>query len=88
MPASPINLSLPVRAGLPLEARNDPRIPKSTPPMSMATTTRRRAAAPSRVRPPQEARGEEEISSRSLGQNSLYWPSAKRTSTATYSSPP
>ena len=41
------------------------------------------------VRPPQEARGEEEISSGSLTQNSLYWPSAKRTSTATYcSSPP
>src|SRR5215213_4769828 len=39
VPTSPIIPSLPVRAGLPLEERNEPKRPKSTPPISIATTT-------------------------------------------------
>src|SRR5215217_3912236 len=39
VPTSPIIPSLPVRAGLPVEERNEPKRPKSTPPMSIATTT-------------------------------------------------
>src|SRR3712207_8756786 len=35
VPTSPIIPSLPVIAGFPLEARNDPKTTKSTPPMSM-----------------------------------------------------
>src|SRR5215208_8141396 len=39
VPTSPIIPSLPVRAGRPLEARNEPRTPNSTPPISIAATT-------------------------------------------------
>src|SRR5215203_3004117 len=40
VPTSPIIPSLPVMVGLPLRERKEPKTPKSTPPMSIATTTR------------------------------------------------
>src|SRR5215218_9605811 len=39
VPISPIIPSLPVRTRLPLSERKEPKTPKSTPPMSIATTT-------------------------------------------------
>src|SRR5829696_658033 len=46
VPTSPIIPSLPVTADLPLRARKEPKTPKSTPPMSIETTTREPSKTP------------------------------------------